>query len=228
MISVVIPTLNPGGRLKRTLAALVPGAFDGLIKEVVISDGGSTDETQAIAEGAGAHFVEGARGRGAQLGAGAEAARGEWLLFLHADTVLEESWMEEARAAMSEPGRAGVFTLAFDAQGFAPRLVAAGAMLRTRLFAAPYGDQGLLISRRLYDEIGGYAPLPLFEDVDLIRRLVRSKGRRALRVMKSKAITAADRYERDGYLGRVLKNAWCLMLYRFGVAPARIAEIYAR
>lgn len=228
MISVVIPTLNAGERLKAALAALVPGALEGLVKEVIVSDGGSGDDTEAIADAAGARIVTGERGRGLQLARGAAAARGEWLLFLHADTVLSQEWIEGAREIMKDEDCAGAFTLAFDAKGFAPRLVAAGAMIRTRLFCAPYGDQGLLISMALYDEIGGFAPLPLFEDVDIVARLVRAKGRRALCVMKAKAVTAADRYERDGYLRRVLKNAWCLTLYRFGVAPARIAEMYAR
>ncbi len=228
MISVVIPTLNAGARLKAALAALVPGVIEGIVKEVVVSDGGSSDGAEAIADIAGARIVKGERGRGAQLARGAAAARGEWLLFLHADTVLEEGWVKAAREAMTDRNRAAVFTLAFDARGVAPRLVAAGAMIRTRLFCAPYGDQGLLISRALYDELGGFASLPLFEDVDLVSRLVRAKGRGALRVMNTKAVTSADRYERDGYVRRVAKNAWCLALYRFGVAPARIAEIYAR
>lgn len=129
---------------------------------------------------------------------------------------------------MNDPGRAGVFTLAFDAKGVAPSLVAARAMLRTRLFAAPHGDQGLLISRGLHDEIGGFAPTPPFEDVDFISRLVRAKGGRAMRVMKANAVTSADRYERDGYFDRVVKSARRLTPYRLGVALARITGIYAR
>ncbi|MBB5519221.1 TIGR04283 family arsenosugar biosynthesis glycosyltransferase [Amphiplicatus metriothermophilus] len=227
-ISVIIPTLDAARELPATLTALVPAAIDGLVKEVIIADGGSQDETMRIAQEAGARVVAGPRGRGAQLAQGAAAARGAWLLFLHADTVLETTWAEEARAFLGAPERAGVFTLAFDAKGFAPRVVAAGAMARTRLLAAPYGDQGLLIARALYEEIGGFRPLPLFEDLDIIERLIKTKGRRALHVFRAKAVTSAARYERDGYMRRVLKNAWCLALYRFGASPARIAEIYAR
>lgn len=227
-ISVVIPTLDAARTLPATLAALVPAALDGLVKEVVVADGGSQDETARIAEAAGARVLEAPRGRGAQLAQGAAAARGDWLLFLHADTVLEESWTEETRAFLGETGRAGVFTLAFDAKGLAPRLVAAGAMARTRLLGSPYGDQGLLIARALYEGIGGFRPLPLFEDVDIVERLTKAKGRRALHVFRSRALTSAARYERDGYMRRVLKNALCLALYRFGASPARIAEIYAR
>jgi rSAM/selenodomain-associated transferase 2 len=226
MISAVIPTLNASARLPQCLAALAQAAIDGVLKEVIVSDGGSTDETVAIAEEAGARVVSGERGRGGQFRRGAEAARGTWLLFLHADTVLDAMWTEDARPLMSDETRAGVFTLAFDAKGFAPRAVAAGAMVRTKLFRAPYGDQGLLISRALYDRLGGYRDALLFEDVDFVDRIVRDGGRRALYVMPSRAVTSADRYLKDGYARRVLKNFACLAMYRAGVAPAKIAAFY--
>lgn len=227
MISVVIPTLNAEARLSQCLEALVRPTVDGLIKEVIVVDGGSADATLAIADAFGACILTARQGRGAQLRAGATAARGAWLLFLHADTALEPDWAEEARAFIeSNDDRAAIFTLRFDAEGLRPALVAAGAMLRTKLFAAPYGDQGLLISRQLYDDIGGFRDMPLFEDVDIVRRLARKHGRRALHVLNARAITSADRYARDGYLKRVLKNAWCLTLYNVGVAPERIAKVY--
>lgn len=228
MISVVIPALEAARTLPATLAALVPAAIEGLVCEVIVADAGSADETAAIAEAAGARVVEGERGRGAQLVAGAAVARGAWLLFLHADTVLESRWTEEALALMADPAHAGVFTLAFDAKGLAPKIVAAGAMWRARFLAAPYGDQALLVSRRLYGEVGGYLTLPLFEDVDFVRRLIRLKGRRALKILDATATTSAERYERDGYARRVARNALCLALYQFGVSPARIAEIYVK
>jgi rSAM/selenodomain-associated transferase 2 len=226
MISVILPTLNAEARLPACLAALVPAAVEGLVKEVIVSDGGSRDATQAIAEGAGASFIVGEKGRGGQLARGAAAARGRFLLFLHADTVLDPTWAEDVKALDGDEERAGVFTLAFDAKGLAPRVVAAGAMARTRILRAPYGDQGLFISRSLYDQLGGYRDAPLFEDVDLIDRLMRRGGRRALVVFPSRAATSAERYLKDGYAKRVFKNFACLALYRFGVAPARIAAFY--
>lgn len=223
-ISVVIPTLNAGDDLRRTLPVLAPAAIGGLVREVIVADGGSADATRTIAEAAGARVVETKRGRGGQLMEGAKAARGDWLLFLHADTVLEEQWAQEAEAFISQGGnRAAVFTLAFDANGLAPRLVAAGAMFRTRILRAPYGDQGLLISRAHYDAAGGYRDLPLMEDVDLIDRLNRRGG---FSVLKSKAVTSARRYERDGYVARVVRNACCILMYRAGADPAKIARFY--
>lgn len=226
-ISVVIPTLNAEGLLGACLAALAPAAIAGLVREVVVSDGGSTDATATIAEAAGARLIVGEKGRGGQLARGAAAARGAWLLFLHADTILEVAWAAEARALIEDGAdRAGVFTLKFDRKGAAPSLVAAGAMVRTRIFVSPYGDQGLLVSRGLYDEVGGFRDLPLFEDVDFVDRLVRAKGRRALRIFAATATTSADRYAREGYATRVLKNAFCLSLYRLGFAPGKIAGFY--
>lgn len=226
MISVVIPTLNAANHLPETFSALIPAAVDGLVKEAIVSDGGSADETCAIAEAAGARIVLGDKGRGGQLARGAAEARGRWLLFLHADTRLDASWTEEASWFIADEARAGVFTLKFESGLWAARLVAAGAMLRTKVFNAPYGDQGLLISRRLYDEVGGFSDKPLFEDVDIVDRLVRRHGRRVLHVFRAHAATSAARYEAGGYGARVLKNLACLAMYRAGVAPSRIARFY--
>lgn len=224
---MVIPALNAEAGLPATLAALAPAALSGLIREVIVVDGGSTDATCAMAEAAGARVLAAPPGRGSQIKAGADAARGDWLLFLHADTALDAGWPDEAGAFMrAGKARAAVFTLAFNARGLGPAIVSAGAMLRTRLFASPYGDQGLLIARTLYDAAGGYRALPLMEDVDLIDRLRRKGGRRAIAVLKARAVTSASRYERDGYAKRVLKNACCLVMHRFGVAPEKIAAFY--
>lgn len=227
MISVVIPTLNAAERLPVCLDALVAPAVSGLVKEVIIADGGSTDDTLKIADGFGARVVNAPPGRGSQLAAGATAARGEWLLFLHGDTVLEEGWDVAARAMIDENKyAAGVFRLAFDAKGFAPTLVEAGAMLRTKLLKSPYGDQGLLISRSAYDEIGGYNDMPLFEDVDIIDRLVKRYKGNAFAVLDAKAVTSPARYEREGYGRRVFRNAILSARYRLGASPEKLAKEY--
>jgi rSAM/selenodomain-associated transferase 2 len=227
MISVVIPALNAAPRIAACLEALVTPALDGAVKEVIVVDGGSTDQTSEIADGFGATLLTAPPGRGGQLRKGAGAAKGPWLLFLHADTVLQEGWAEEAMAFMNDnPARAAVFTLEFDAAGVAPKLVAAGAMLRTSVAKAPYGDQGLLISKKTYEDIGGFADMPLFEDVDIVKRLLKAKGKRALHVLSSKAVTSADRYEREGYVKRVARNFILLTRYRFGAAPEDLAKAY--
>jgi rSAM/selenodomain-associated transferase 2 len=226
MISVVIPALNAEAALARTLAALVPAAVEGLIKEVIIVDGGSTDGTAMVADEAGARLVRARRGRGSQLAAGAEAARGEWLLFLHADTIIEPGFEAEVfeYCGRTNPAEteAAVFRLQLDDNGPMARMLEAVVRLRTCAFGLPYGDQGLLIGAAAYQRLGGYRPLPLMEDVDLVRRL----GRRRLTRLRSKARTSAERYRRDGYVRRMARNSVCLALYFAGVAPQRIARLY--
>ena len=228
MISVVIPTFNAAPTLVHTLAALVPAVVQGIVQEAIIADGGSTDDTCAIADAAGTHLVQTPRGRGTQLDAGAALARGEWLLFLHADTVLEPGWAEEADAFIErvESGRrrqaAAYFRFSLDDDGFMPRLVETLVGLRCALFALPYGDQGLLISRAHYARLGGFRPLPLMEDVDLVRRL----KRRELVSLKSRAVTSAQRYQREGYLSRGFRNLGLMFLYYLRVPPRLLARLY--
>ena len=229
LISVVMPTLNAAPHLRASFDALVAASLTGLVKEVIVVDGGSSDNTLKIADGFGARIATASPGRGGQLRKGVEAARGDWLLFLHGDTVLAPGWEEEAAAFVRDPReRAGVFTLQFDAEGLAPKIVASGAMLRTRILKLPYGDQGLLISRAVYDSVGGFADLPLMEDVEFIRRLIKAKGRGALHVFKASAMTSAERYERNGYVRQVWSNAGCLMRYFLGRSPASIAKEYSK
>jgi len=224
MISVVIPTLNAEPTLQRALAPLVPAAIEGLVREVVVADGGSTDRTLELAEDAGANIVRSERGRGIQLEAGCAAARSGWLLVLHADTELAEGWQAAVVEHMTRhPGRAGWFRFALDDQSFRARLWEKGVAARCALLSLPYGDQGLLISRPLYEEVGGFRPLPLMEDVDLVRRL----GGKRLRKLDAKAVTSAERYRQDGYLGRSAKNTILLARYLAGADLERLARAYA-
>ena len=219
-LSVIIPTLNAADPLPALLAGLRACAA-----EIVVADGGSTDGTARLAERAGALAVDAPRGRGHQLAAGAAAASGDWLLFLHADCRLGNGWEAAVRAFIAAPGaagRAGYFAFALDDPIPAARRLERLVRWRCRLLALPYGDQGLLISRRLYDEVGGFAAIPLMEDVDLVRRL----GRRRLAAISLPLYSSARRYREDGYLRRKLRNLFCLSLYFAGVKPRHIARIY--
>jgi rSAM/selenodomain-associated transferase 2 len=221
-LSAVIPTLNEAASLPQALAALRRGA---MLREIIVADGGSRDDTIAVARAAGARVVGAAPGRGLQLAAGAAAAAGDWLLFLHADCRLEQGWEEAVRAFVCAPGaanRAGYFDLALDDPAPAARRLERIVAWRCRWLALPYGDQGMLLARSLYDALGGFAPLPLMEDVELVRRL----GRRRIARIGARALASARRYQRDGYWRRMLRNCLCLALYFARVRPERIRRLY--
>ncbi|MCW8087030.1 glycosyltransferase [Sabulicella glaciei] len=206
-ISAVIPCLNA--------ASVTPPKE---VEEVVL----------ALPHGAAPHprwrSVHAPRGRGLQLRTGAEAARGDWLLFLHADTRLAPNWRRAAEAALRDEEAAGYFRFALDDDAPAARRLARAVAWRCRVLALPYGDQGLLIPRALYDAVGGFRPLPLMEDVDLVRRL----GRARLRALDAEAVTSAARWRRDGYLRRSSRNLVVLGLWFAGVGEERLRRFYER
>ena len=216
-MTVVIPTLNAASVLPGTLAAL------GGLADVVVTDGGSTDRTLEIARAAGALMVAGPRGRGVQIAAGVARAGAPWLLLLHADTRLAAGWAAAAAAHMrATPDRAGYFRFALDSADPRARRLERAVAWRCRALALAYGDQGLLIARDVLDAAGGVRPLPLMEDVDLIRRL----GRSRLMPLPADAVTSAARWERDGWHRRSARNVACLALWYAGVPPGWIAAIY--
>ncbi|MEH6745157.1 TIGR04283 family arsenosugar biosynthesis glycosyltransferase [Hyphomonas sp.] len=222
-LSIIIPTLNAAGDLPDCLQALMPGLELGLIREVIVSDGGSEDATPRIAGDTGATFLTGAKGRGAQLAAGANAARGDWLLFLHADTILSPDWAERAAHHMERRAKsAAAFTLKYRSDDRAARWLEARANRRARIFGLPYGDQGLLLSRKLYEAVGGFADVPLMEDVMIARAL----GKKRLVLLSAEARTSAEKYERDGWRKRAWSNAWLLTRFLMGVSPETLAKAY--
>jgi rSAM/selenodomain-associated transferase 2 len=220
-LSIIIPTLNAAQHIAGTLEAVDRSP---LVLERLVVDGGSQDDTSAIAAAAGARVINSAKGRGSQLSGGADEAKGDWLLFLHADTVLEPGWAEEVSWFVETAGSAGAaaFRFALDDRSAASARLERMVAWRCRAWALPYGDQGLLISREFYDALGGYKNIPLFEDVDIVRRI----GRGRLTFLAARAVTSAARYKRGGYIRRPLRNIFCLTLYRLGIAPHLIARLY--
>ena len=212
MLSVVIPTLNAARTLPATLASVATA------DEVVVVDGGSRDGSRELATSFGARLVTAPRGRGAQLSAGVEAARGEWLLLLHADTRLGTGWNKLPR----DPERAGYFRFALDSDERQARRLECLVAWRSRVVGLPYGDQGLLIHRDLLRTVGGVRAIPLMEDVDLVRRL----GRRRLVALDADAVTSAEKWRRGGWYRRSLRNLCCLLLYFAGAPPRLIARLY--
>ena len=222
-ISLVIPTLNAAETLRDCLGSVAAARAEGLVSEVVVADGGSTDGTADVASAEGARVVRGSGGRGGQLVAGCAVAGGGWLLVLHADTRLEPGWEAAARRHMAErPDRAGWFRFALDDPAEIARVWEAGVNLRSRVLGLPYGDQGLLISRTLYDAVGGYRAQPLMEDVDLVRRL----GRSRLAEVGARAVTSAERFVAQGYWRRSMRNWGLLARYLAGAHPTDLARGY--
>ena len=212
MLSVVIPTLNATGSLTATLDSVKDA------DEVVVVDGGSSDGTPALAASLGAKVIHSARGRGLQLAQGVSIAKGEWLLLLHGDTRLATGWRE----TIPPKDCAGYFRFTLDSDDPRARRLERLVVWRCRLLALPYGDQGLLIHRDLLRQVGGIKPLPLMEDVELVRRI----GRRRLVPLDSAAVTSAEKWRRQGWHRRSLRNVGCLMLYFAGVPPRTIARLY--
>ncbi|HEY0147963.1 MAG TPA: TIGR04283 family arsenosugar biosynthesis glycosyltransferase [Allosphingosinicella sp.] len=212
----MIPALDAEGCLPGCLQAL------GDVPDLVVVDGGSRDGTRAVAFGAGARVVDSPRGRGVQLAAGAEAARGDWLLFLHADTRLSPGWRSAVAAHVARSDAAACFRFQLDDAAWQARVIERGVGLRVRLLGLPYGDQGLLVSRALYGQVGGYRPLPLMEDIDLVRRI----GRTRLVMLDAAAVTSADRWRRDGWARRSARNLACSALHKLGMSAERVVKFY--
>lgn len=222
-LSVIIPTLNAAGVLGACLDRLVEARG----AQVIVVDGGSCDGTLGIGRAHGVVLVSADRGRGVQLHAATNRARGPWLLFLHADTRLQIGWSRAARAWMAGTAAAegfAVFAFKLDSDDWRARLLERLVDLRVRWIGLPYGDQGILMHRNLLERVGGYAALPLMEDVDLVRRL----GHARLNLLDAYAMTSADRWRRDGWVRRSLRNLTCLALFQLGVSPHRIARFYER
>lgn len=231
-VSVVIPTLNAREALPGCLAALQEGLDAGLIREIIVSDGRSCDETLDIAAAAGITAVTGPPGRGGQLKRGASQARGPWLLFLHADSWLAAGWSQEVLDHIGAHQGPAAFSLAFrqsttwgttaEPSGLRAKIVAGWANLRSRKFGLPYGDQGLLVPHPLFREVEGYDDIPLMEDVAIARRL------KPIRLLDTRIFTSEDKYSREGWFRRGAKNLTLLMRYFLGASPDILAEAYNR
>ena len=220
-LAVVIPTLNEAAHLPLLLADLaVPR---GLVAEVVVVDGGSSDGTAAIARLAGARVALAAGGRGAQLALGASQTTAPWLLFLHGDARLPLGWAAAVNQALAVPPAGWYFQLGIEGAGLGLTLLQVGVALRSRWLQRPYGDQGLLVRRDTYLAVGGFRPLPLMEDLDLIERLA---GRLRLRCLGPSLSVAGRRWRRLGLWGCLWQNWRLRRQWRRGVSADQLAQRY--
>ena len=225
-LSVLIPTRDEARALPLLLADLQrwPGEL-----EVLVADGGSRDATTMAACLAGARVLHcTTRGRGQQLRTAAEQAKGLWLLVLHADSRLSETWAQAIASRMHDPMAVNhPFHFDLRIQGSDPmlRMVEQGVALRCHWLHEPYGDQGLLIHRGLYDRVGGFRPIPLMEDLELVQRLNRISQ---LRSLGEPITTSARRWEHDGVLERTWRNAQIRWRWHHGARPEQLLRDYSR
>lgn len=220
-ISVVIPVVDGEATLPASLSALVEGLTAGLIKELIIVDGGSADHSEEIADAAGAQWIVRRGTRAARLRAGAAAARGSWLLFLEQDTILSPGWSTAVGEHLDHhAGQAGYFALSFDVTGLRPGCVAGLGNLRARALGLPLLDQGLLVSKAHYARAGGYPDIGAMEDLALARRL----GRRQVVRLSASARTSAARYVSEGWFRHSLSRLGSQLLFLTGAAPERLGQ----
>ena len=219
-ISIIIPTLNSETDLYETLGSLFEGIENDLIRELIISDGGSTDKTKSIAYEVGAVLIEGSSSRGLQISRGVEKSRGDWILILHADTSLSLGWSVNLLQNIDR-NFAYHFKLKFKSKSLFARILEYWVQIRSKFLGLPYGDQGLLIHRDLLNNSGGYPKIPLMEDIALARKV-----KRKTKSVGILAQTSAEKYHKNGWLRQSMINFFLLAQYLLGKDPHQLFKVY--
>ena len=219
-ISIIIPTLNSETDLRETLGALFEGIENNLIRELIISDGGSNDKTKPIAYGVGAILIEGPCSRGLQIRKGVDKSRGDWILILHADTSLSLDWSVNLLQEIDR-NLAYHFKLKFKSKSLFARILEYWVQIRSKFLGLPYGDQGLLIHRDLLSTLGGFPKIPLMEDIALAIKL--KSDTKSLDIL---AYTSAEKYHKNGWFRQSVLNFFLLIQYLLGKDPNQLFKVY--
>lgn len=221
-ISIIIPVFNEAALLPQTLRSIEKLEDKNI--EVIVVDGGSHDETQAVALRHGHKWVFSSTGRGPQMNKGAVLAKGGILLFLHGDSQIEAGGLDAIReSCRNEKVVGGGFRLGIDSKRRGLRFISSLANLRTRFTHIPYGDQGIFVRKKVFDQLGGFRNFPILEDLDFCRRL-KKEGKIAL--LHEKVWTSPRRWEKEGIMKVTLRNQILLFLYFAGVSPMRLVRWY--
>jgi glycosyltransferase involved in cell wall biosynthesis len=224
MITVIVPTLNDAERLTKTLAPLVEGVAHGIIRQVIVADGGSTDDTRAIAEAAGCDVVVSEQGRGKQIRASVPASKGKFLFFLNPGVVLKPGWISETELfchSLQSRAHAAAYKLALDDTSPEAKRTLFWMRLRARVTNLPLSDQGVLMSRFFYDGLGGYPDIPRLADVEFARRI----GAKRWALFDTEAVTSADKFNTDR---GALEHIGLIVRHLLGGDPVELAKSYER
>ncbi|MDD1413239.1 TIGR04283 family arsenosugar biosynthesis glycosyltransferase [Dolichospermum sp. ST_con] len=221
LISIIIPTLNEAGNIKETI---ISSQFSNNV-EIIVVDGGSQDETLFIAKSLNVKVIISPAGRANQMNAGAMAASGEILLFLHADTRLPTNFEEMMRTTLAKPGIvAGAFALRINAPNLGLRLVEFGVKWRSHLWQMPYGDQGIFLTKDVFQQVGNFPQMPIMEDFELIRKL-KTMGK--IYLLQTPVITSPRRWLKKGIIQTTILNQIIVIAYLLGVSPQQIRNWYS-
>ncbi|MEM8781062.1 MAG: TIGR04283 family arsenosugar biosynthesis glycosyltransferase [Cyanobacteria bacterium P01_G01_bin.49] len=222
-ISVIIPVLNEERIIEKNLISVL--GYSGI--EVILVDGGSQDNTVFIAQNMGVKVIFASQtGRASQMNQGALAATGDTFLFLHADTILPKDYPSIVKKILSEPTNiVGAFQLKIDSNQLALRLVEKLVNWRSRFLSLPYGDQAIFLKESVFQEMGGFADLPIMEDFVLIQKL---KKQGKITIASEKVITSSRRWQKLGILKTTIINQLVILGYYWGISPHQLAQFYRR
>jgi rSAM/selenodomain-associated transferase 2 len=230
-ISIIIPALNEELNIEQTIAsAQTCEQLSAASVEIIVVDGGSTDATVELAQALGAKIIIAGKGRAHQMNIGAQAASGQILLFLHADTCLPAGFDRLIRTALQQPPTqsvkttiAGAFELKINGAARGLRLVEWGVKWRSRWWQMPYGDQAIFLKAETFQKVGGFSVMPLMEDFELISRLQKLG---AIKILSAAVVTSDRRWRQKGILKTTILNQIIVIAYLLGIAPDRLAQWY--
>ena len=223
-ISVIIPTLNEAENLPTTLACINSATHIHNQVEVVIADGGSTDNTVEIARTTGAKVIQSSPGRANQLNTGATQATGDIYLFLHADTQLPTDWTTQIEQTLVQPNTiAGAFQLKIASPQRGIALIEWGVQIRSRFFQLPYGDQGIFLTAKTFQQLGGFPDLAIMEDYQFIQQL---KQHGKILIAPTPVITSGRRWETLGILQTTVLNQIMILGFYAGIKPEQLKSWY--
>jgi len=222
--SIIIPVLNEAETIHKQIQHLQTLDGNGAC-EVIVVDGAPEQDTLQALEDSNVHTLTSPRGRAVQMNTGATHARGDVLIFLHADTELPPNALEKIDQVMHTRCVAGAFDLGIKSLARTLKLIAFGANLRTHITGIPYGDQAIFIKRHYFETIGGYKEIPLMEDVEIMRRIRRNGGE--MRILPERVQTSPRRWETEGALYCTLRNWLIAILFAFGVTPEKLSRFFA-